>query len=462
MTQLTGLLHRSRLLVHVPAFLLLWVVLSRLNGIVDPLWSSYLGLAAMYATAMLGMVVLVGLSGQVSLGNGALMAVGGYAFAVSSMQWTTVPILGLPWNAVYSVIVASLAGIVIGLVVGFVGARLRGPYLAGLTLGLAVGIPALASRLPAVFGGNQGLVITVPYPEGGYAAEAAGESAGDAQAALDAALGGGASPEAAASMEPSALASSDMLSMDDVTAGASPMASSDMLTMDDVTAGASPMASAEPSAMASSDMLTLDDVQSGASAMPDASAIPSGMPDAGALPDPTAVPVDAGFVLERWQGSVAIAVACIAGFIALNLVRGRQGRVWRAVRDDPIAAAVSGIDPAGAKISAFVVSSFFAALAGAVYAQILAYVGPSAFTIGLSLSLLVGVVLGGRGSLLGAAIGAVLIVGLPIVISGLAEGRDWPTQVASNAPSLAYGLLVVLVVLAAPAGIVGLVRRRRG
>lgn len=433
-------IRQSRLLVHLPAFLLLWVALSWLNDVIDPLWSSYLALAAMYATAMLGMVILVGLSGQVSLGNGALMAVGGYAFAVSSMQWETVPLLGLPWNAVYSVIVAGFAGIVIGLLVGVIGARLRGPYLAGLTLGIAVGIPAIAARLPAVFGGNQGLIITVPYPAGGYAAEAVGESASDAQAALDAALGADASvtPDAVASAEPSALASSDMLSMDDVTSGASPMASSDMLTMDDVTSGASGMPPLDPSAM------------------------PSGMPmpsDAGSVD--AASGIDPGFILERWQGSVAIAVACIAGFIALNLVRGRQGRVWRAVRDDPIAAAVSGIDPAGAKVSAFVVSSFFAALAGAVFAQILAYVGPSAFTVGLSLSLLVGVVLGGRGSLLGAAIGAVLIVGLPILIDGFAQGREWPTQVASNAPSLAYGLLVVLVVLVAPAGIVGLFRRRR-
>jgi len=57
--------------------------------------------------------------------------------------------------------------------------------------------------------------------------------------------------------------------------------------------------------------------------------------------------VDSGFVIEQWQASVAIAVACIIGFVALNLVRGRQGKVWQAVRDDPIAAAVSGVSPSG-------------------------------------------------------------------------------------------------------------------
>lgn len=179
------------------------------------------------------------------------------------------------------------------------------------------------------------------------------------------------------------------------------------------------------------------------------SALPT---DAGGFVD---VPVESMFVVEQWQASVAIAVACIVGFLALNLVRGRQGKAWRAVRDDPVAAAVVGISPARSKVTAFVVSSMFAALAGAVFAQILSYVGPGAYGVGLSLSLLVGVVLGGRGSLLGAVIGSVLLVGLPNVVNVLAEGRAWDTQVTANLPNLLYGLLLVLVVLIAPGGLVG-------
>jgi ABC-type branched-subunit amino acid transport system permease subunit len=222
--------------------------------------------------------------------------------------------------------------------------------------------------------------------------------------------------------------------------------------------------SAIPSAMPSSDMLTAGDVTGGASAVA-SSAMPEPVASAMSTVEPATVSDAAqgasGFVLEHYQASIAIAVACIAGFIALNLVRGRQGRVWRAVRDDPIAASVSGISPGGAKVSAFVVSSFLAALAGAVYAQILSYVGPTAFGVSLSLSLLVGVVLGGRGSLLGAVIGGVLLVGLTPLIGRLAEGRDWPEQVSSNAPSLVFGLLVVVVVAVAPAGVAGLWQRRR-
>ena len=430
-------LRNSRLLVHAPLFIVIWFVLSRLNFMVEPLVSYYLALAAMYATAMFGMVILVGLSGQVSLGNGALMAVGGYVFAVTSLNWQTVPILGMQWNAVYSVIFAGLGGVIAGLIIGLLAARLRGPYLAGLTLGIAVGLPSIAARFPGLLGGSQGLMITVPYPEGGYAADSAAEVDAAAEsdaAALEAALSGGtSSPSDAAGSE-------DMLTVDDVTGAG---ASEDMLTVDDVTGTTAP-----------DDMLTVDDV-TGAGSTDTGETAPLPSPSA-ISSTPSGTVTDVGFVLEQWQASVSIAVACIAGFIALNLVRGRQGRVWKAVRDDPIAAALSGISPAASKVSAFVVSSLFAALAGAVFAQILTYVGPGAYGVALSLSLLVGVVLGGRGSLLGAVIGAVLLVGLPAAVSNLAGERGWSEQVTNSLPSLAYGLLLVLVVLIAPGGVMGL------
>ena len=83
-------------------------------------------------------------------------------------------------------------------------------------------------------------------------------------------------------------------------------------------------------------------------------------------------------------------MAAIVGFLALNLIRGNQGRTWKAVRDDPVAASLVGLSPQSNKVLAFVISGFFAALAGAVMAQIFAYVGPALFGLTLSLSLLVG------------------------------------------------------------------------
>ena len=428
----------ARFLSHLAIVFVIWAALMRINDGIDPLMSYYLALAAMYATAMFGMVILVGLSGQVSLGNGALMAIGGYVFALTSLNWQTVPILGWQWNPIWSMIFAGFGGIAVGLLIGWIGARLRGPYLAGLTLGIAVGIPAIATRFPEIFGGETGLMLTVPYPAGGYAPAAETVTIDEAplaevpleQAPLD--------------EVPLEQAPLEQAPLDTETAGAG-----DMLTADNF-----PSAESSPAA---GDMLTADNFPS-AESSPSALALPS----ESALPndiDPTAAGdallAGSAFVLERWQASLAVTAACIIGFFALNLVRGRQGRIWRAVRDDEVAAAVSGISPAGSKISAFVVSSFFAAIAGAVFAQILSYVGPGAFGLGLSLSLLVGVVLGGRASLGGAIIGGVLLVALPQLVFNIAGDRGWPANVTDNAPNLVYGLLVVLVVLIAPGGILG-------
>ena len=428
----------GRLVSHALFVIIIWLFVMRINDSVDPLANYYIALVAMYATAMFGMVILVGLSGQVSLGNGALMAVGGYVFAVTSLNWQTVPFLGLPWNGLWSMGFAAVGGIVVGLLVGGIAARLRGPYLAGLTLGLAVGVPAIANRFPELLGGESGLMITVPYPDGGYAPVEEAAFADSSVEAVAAESATTAAPSAAASVSPD-----------------------DMLTMDNF-----PTADVAPSAAASvspDDMLTMDNFPT-----TDVSAAPSIDPsvvDPGAI-DPSATDLSgagdllaSAFIIERWQAGLAITVACIAAFIALNLVRGRQGRVWRAVRDDSVAAAVAGISPAKAKVSAFAVSSLFAALAGAVFAQILSYVGPGAFGLGLSLSLLVGVVLGGRSSLLGAIIGGILLVWLPEFVLSLAERGGWEDQITNNAPNLIYGLLVVLVVLAAPGGIVGSVQQ---
>ena len=434
----------NRIVWHAVIVGAVWLLLLLLNNNIDPLYSSYLALVAMYATAMIGMTILVGLSGQVSLGNGALMAVGGYVFALTSMNWQTVPFFGWQWNAVWSMVFAGLGGIIIGLIVGGLAARLKGPYLAGLTLGLAVGVPAITNRFPGLLGGENGLMLTVPYPAGGYAASEGFETTpGTTEPNADPGLDGNADTgeDQYAELD---LSEFDQ-GLDETSDPNASVGTEDLLT--------------------EGDLLTLDDFSGegdlGLDSF-DPTVEPSIDPnfDIDAGGDPTGVTdsLDAGFVIEQWQASMAIAVACLVAFTALNLIRGRQGRVWKAVRDDPIAAAVVGISPSGSKVSAFVVSSLFAALAGAVFAQILSFVGPGAFGLGLSLSLLVGIVLGGRSSLLGAILGALIIVWLPELVDGLAGERGWPDQITNNAPNLLYGLLVVAVVLAAPGGITGTVR----
>ena len=430
----------ARLVSHAALVLVVWFVMLWVNNTVDPLMNYYIALVAMYATAMFGMVILVGLSGQVSLGNGALMAIGGYIFALVTLNWQTVPILGVPMNGLWAMGFAAVGGIVFGLLIGVLGARLRGPYLAGLTLGIAVGLPAIANRFPELLGGETGLQLTVPYPEGGYAPV---DETTDEQFTEELPTEQEALPSGEASSGEEDLLTLDNFPSEGASAEAS-VAPEDLLTVDNFPTG--------EASVAPDDLLTVDNFPSA-----EASAVPDVPVDGGV--DGTGLDtLDVGFIIERWQATLAVAVACIVGFVALNLVRGRQGRVWRAVRDDPVAAAVSGISPAKSKVYAFTVSSLFAALSGAVFAQILAYVGPGAFGLGLSLSLLVGIVLGGRSSLLGALIGAVLLVWLPEFVLSLSNDRGWEEQVTNNAPNLIYGLLVVLVVLVAPGGIVGTVQ----
>ena len=492
----------ARLGVNAVTALLIWGLLTWVNQFIEPLMSYYLATAAMYATAMFGMTILLGLSGQVSLGNGALMAIGGYVFALTSMNWQTVPILGTPWNAVWSMVFAGFGGVVFGAAIGGIAARLRGPYLAGLTLGIAVGVPAIANRFPELLGGENGLMLQVPYPAGGYTSDDTSDETVDdgGEVPLDEEPVYEELPDDFGDFDEEFtdqvdgdsgdLSGEDLLTEDDLLSEDDFLSDDDFLTDDDFTTDDGFEAGideeiTEDDFLSEDDFLTDEDfttkegfeADTDSDAGADLDAGVDGGSEAGEgadITDPAAdldlagldAGVDAGFVIEQWQASMAIAVACVVGFIALNLVRGRQGRVWQAVRDDPIAAAVSGISPAGSKISAFVVSSLCAALAGAVFAQILTYVGPGAFTLGLSLSLLVGIVLGGRNSFVGAIIGAVILVWLPEFVLDVSADRGWQDQITNNAPNFIYGLLVVLVVLAAPGGIVGgiqgLVGRLRG
>jgi branched-chain amino acid transport system permease protein len=132
--------------------LVLWVLSTNLSAYND----LQLATGAYYFAALAGLTVLAGRSGQISLGHGALMAVGAYTVAllVGNEGWALLPALAA------SVGVTAL----IGLPVGLAASRLRGPYLAGATLAFAVGLPALANKFPATFGGENGLVINPPIP----------------------------------------------------------------------------------------------------------------------------------------------------------------------------------------------------------------------------------------------------------------------------------------------------------
>jgi len=157
--------------------------------------------------------------------------------------------------------------------------------------------------------------------------------------------------------------------------------------------------------------------------------------------------------------------ALIITFVLLaNLSRSRVGRVWRAVRDDEVAAEIAGINLGRARVLAFVVSAACAGLAGAVMAMAVRITAPSGFTLVLSLTLLTAVVLGGLGSLVGALLGAALLTFLPQLVTGFGKDLGLSDLQAAELSPLVYGLTMVFVILLAPAGIVGSARgwqRRR-
>jgi len=289
---------------------------------------------AYLACAAAGLSVLTGLSGQISLGHGAFMAIGAYTTALLFEHAAVLPLALV-------LLVATVGTAAVGALVGAAAARLRGPYLAGATLAFAVGLPALADwrRLSGTLGGQNGLVVVGP--------------------GVPAAFG----------------------------------------------------------------------------------------------PD---------FPIDRWQLWVSGVALVVTLLLLANLSRSRVGRSWRAVRDDEIAASLAGLSVARLQVTAFVVSSACAGLAGALLAYVSGLAAPGAFQLTLSLQLLTAVVLGGLGSLAGAVYGALLLVFLPTWVASVASSLNLSRDVYANLPLAVYGLVLMLVMLLFPQGLQGALRRVGG
>lgn len=132
----------------------------------SPYRNFQLATLAAYLCATAGLTVLIGLTGQLSLGHGALMAVGAYTCALLSTRLSDGGMTG-PLLLVLPLLAAILITAVVGGIVGLAGARLYGPYLAGLTLTLTIVVPALTTTYASKLGGDQGLSVAVePAPVG--------------------------------------------------------------------------------------------------------------------------------------------------------------------------------------------------------------------------------------------------------------------------------------------------------
>ncbi len=163
-------------------------------------------------------------------------------------------------------------------------------------------------------------------------------------------------------------------------------------------------------------------------------------------PDPPpGLPLNA----DQWLYVFTLLVATVMLIAALNITRGRIGRAMRAVRDNPLAAEAMGVDLAAFKTRAFAISALFTGLAGGLSAIVVQFVAPDSFSALLSISLFVGLVVGGVGTIGGALFGAVFVEYVP----------DLSDAVSKAAPAAVYGGLLILCMFLMPAGVWGSLRR---
>jgi len=152
----------------------------------------------------------------------------------------------------------------------------------------------------------------------------------------------------------------------------------------------------------------------------------------------------------------ALIFLALFALLAKNLVRSAIGREWMAIRDMDVAAAVIGIRPVYAKLTAFAVSSFIVGVAGGLWGFVhLGSWEPAAFNIDRSFQLLFMVIIGGLGSIMGSFFGAAFIVVLPIVLDALPYWFGVPidTAIASHLTFMIFGALIVFFLIVEPHGI---------
>jgi branched-chain amino acid transport system permease protein len=358
--------------IRVLVFLLAAAGVFLLPRVISDFRAQQLAYVGIYFVALIGLNLLTGITGQISLGHGAFMLIGGYTTAILvSNSEPPLELLGHHFSAdlrdVWTIPLAGLVAGVVGFLFGFPALRLHGLYLALATFAVAVAAPAVVRRFDEFTGGSGGINF------------------------FDSAA----------------------------------------RTKSEIT----------------TDPITFEQVESEISVL--GIAIPS---------------------FNEWLYYLCWTVALVMFGVAWLLLRGRLGRSLRAVRDSELAAASSGVDLARYKTLAFGISAFYAGVAGSLLAIATTFVNPETFPITLSIFLLVGVVVGGLGSLWPLVFGAVFIHFMQIEWAQRTESvipdflpvlGDLDTD-APGAPAVAFGIVLILIMLAAPGGAAGLIRSVRG
>jgi branched-chain amino acid transport system permease protein len=156
-------------------------------------------------------------------------------------------------------------------------------------------------------------------------------------------------------------------------------------------------------------------------------------------------PPGLGIDRDRWLYFFVLVVLLVAMRLAANVLNGRTGRAFVAIRDHPIAAAAMGINTARYKTLAFGISTLFTGVAGALAAIVIGFVAPESFTLFLSLSFLVGSAVGGIATIGGAIVGGFFIEFVPNFANDISDAAPWAI----------YGLAMLLFMYVMPRGVVG-------
>ncbi|RFU21214.1 branched-chain amino acid ABC transporter permease [Geodermatophilus marinus] len=163
---------------------------------------------------------------------------------------------------------------------------------------------------------------------------------------------------------------------------------------------------------------------------------------------------------------LGLVLALGAFVVARNILRSRPGRALETLRDSEVAASVMGVNVQAYKARAFLVSSMYAGLSGVMYALSIGSIAPESFGLFVSIQYLAMIVLGGLGSVGGAALGAIFVAGLPLVFQRYADilplvGGAGGGLAAGEAARYLYGLAIILVIMFEPAGLAGFAQRFR-
>jgi branched-chain amino acid transport system permease protein len=158
---------------------------------------------------------------------------------------------------------------------------------------------------------------------------------------------------------------------------------------------------------------------------------------------------------EEWLAWIQILGALIVLVLLANLLWSRYGRAFRAVRDDEIAASLTGIHVARTRVVAFAISAACAGLGGALLALSTGVVNTGEFPLSLSIQLLAAMVLGGTGTLFGMVWGGILLVYLPQWSTSLSSDFNLGSGANAYLATIIFGLVLIVAMIAAPNGIQG-------